>query len=91
MNKLLHVESLSHSQRERLSYVDYRLYFFGKIGSPKLIDCFVVALAAATQDLALYRETVSQNITFDGSTKIYRIGQRFSHFSTMHRSLCCRR
>jgi hypothetical protein len=28
--------------------------------------------------LALYREIAPQNITFDGSNKIYRIGQVFS-------------
>jgi hypothetical protein len=37
-----------------------------------------VAPAGATRDLALYREIAPQNITFDGSNKIYRIGQAFS-------------
>lgn len=71
------VESLSHAQRERLAYVDFRLYFFGEIGRPDLIERFGVAPAGATRDLALYREIASQNITFDGSNKIYRIGQAF--------------
>jgi len=71
------VESLSHAQRERLAYVDFRLYFFGEIGRPDLIERFGVAPAGATRDLALYREIVPQNITFDGSHKIYRIGQAF--------------
>jgi len=71
------VESLSHVQRERLAYVDFRLYFFGEIGRPDLIERFGVAPAGATRDLALYREIVPQNITFDGSHKIYRIGQAF--------------
>ncbi|MDP5573920.1 WYL domain-containing protein [Pseudomonas aeruginosa] len=72
------VESLSHAQRERLAYIDFRLYFFGEIGRPDLIDRFGVAPAGATRDLALYREIAQQNITFDGSNKIYRIGQAFS-------------
>jgi predicted DNA-binding transcriptional regulator YafY len=72
------VESLSHAQRERLAYIDFRLYFFGEIGRPDLIDRFGVAPAGATRDLALYREIAPQNITFDGSHKIYRIGQAFS-------------
>lgn len=37
-----------------------------------------MAPAGATRDLALYREIASHNITFDGSNKIYRIGQTFS-------------
>jgi predicted DNA-binding transcriptional regulator YafY len=72
------VESLSHAQRERLAYIDFRLYFFGEIGRPDLIERFGVAPAGATRDLALYREIAPQNITFDGSNKIYRIGQAFA-------------
>ena len=72
------VESLSHAQRERLAYIDFRLYFFGEIGRPDLIDRFGVAPAGATRDLALYREVAPLNITFDGSNKVYRIGQAFS-------------
>jgi hypothetical protein len=76
--KVQRVESLSHAQRERLAYIDFRLYFFGEIGRPDLIDRFGVAPAGATRDLALYREVAPQNITFDGSNKIYRIGLAFS-------------
>ncbi|QTO52774.1 WYL domain-containing protein [Duffyella gerundensis] len=72
------LEDLSLVQRERLAYIDFRLYFFGDIGRPDLIERFRVAPAGATRDLALYREMVPHNITFDGSNKIYRIGQAFS-------------
>ena len=72
------VESLSHGQRERLAYIDFRLYFFGELGRPDLIERFGVAPAGATRDLALYREVAPQNITFDGSNKVYRIGQAFA-------------
>jgi hypothetical protein len=50
------VESLSHAQRERLAYIDFRLYFMGEVGRPDLASRFGVAPAAATRDLALYRE-----------------------------------
>lgn len=72
------LEDLSLVQRERLAYIDFRLYFFGEIGRPDLIERFGVAPAGATRDLALYREIAPHNITFDGSNKIYRIGQEFS-------------
>lgn len=71
------VESLSHAQRERLAYIDFRLYFIGEIGRPDLSSRFGVAPAGATRDLALYREAAPQNIEFDGSGKIYRISRRF--------------
>lgn len=70
-------ESLSHTQRERLAYIDFRLYFFGEIGRPDLTSRFGVAPAGATRDLALYREIAHQNIEFDGSSKVYRIGKQF--------------
>jgi hypothetical protein len=35
------VESLSHAQRERLAYIDFRLYFFGEIGRPDLASASV--------------------------------------------------
>lgn len=72
------VESLSHAQRERLAYIDFRLYFMGEVGRPDLASRFGVAPAAATRDLALYREVAPRNIEFDGSNKIYRIGKAFS-------------
>lgn len=71
-------ESLSPGQRERLAYIDFRLYFMGDIGRPDLANRFGVAPAGATRDLALYREIAPQNIEFDGSNKIYRIGKTFS-------------
>ena len=71
------VESLSQTQRERLAYIDFRLYFFGEIGRPDLTSRFGVAPAGATRDLALYREIAPQNIEFDGSGKVYRIGKQF--------------
>lgn len=72
------VESLSHTQRERLAYIDFRLYFMGEVGRPDLASRFGVAPAAATRDLALYREVAPKNIEFDGSSKIYRIGKAFA-------------
>lgn len=77
-NQHQRVESLSRVQCERLAYIDFRLYFFDEVGRPDLIDRFGVAPAGATRDLALYREIAPKNITFDGSNKIYRIGQAFS-------------
>jgi predicted DNA-binding transcriptional regulator YafY len=70
--------NLSHAQRERLAYIDFRLYFMGEIGRPDLASRFGVAPAGATRDLALYREIAPQNIEFDGSNKIYRISKTFS-------------
>lgn len=69
---------LSHAQRERLAYVEFRLYFMGEVGRPDLTSRFGVAPAGATRDLALYREIAPNNIEFDGSCKVYRIAEAFS-------------
>lgn len=71
-------KSLSHAQRERLAHIDFRLYFMGEVGRPDLANRFGMAPAAATRDLALYREVAPQNIAFDGSSKTYRIGKAFA-------------
>ena len=44
------LEDLSSAQCERLAYIDFRLYFFGEIGRPDLIERFGVAPAGATRD-----------------------------------------
>ena len=71
------LENLNRAQRERLAYIDFRLYFMGEIGRPELTSRFGVAPSGATRDLALYREIVPHNIEFDGNHKIYRISKTF--------------
>lgn len=72
------VGSLSQAQRERLTYLEFRLYFMGEIGRPDLSARFGVAPAGATRDIAMYRELVPKNIDFDNSSKTYRISNEFS-------------
>ena len=72
------IGSLSHAQRERLTYLEFRLYFMGEIGRPDLSARFGVAPAGATRDIAMYRELAPQNIEFDNSSKTYRISSEFA-------------
>lgn len=72
------IGSLSQAQRERLTYLEFRLYFMGEIGRPDLSARFGVAPAGATRDIATYRELAPQNIDFDNSSKTYRIGSEFT-------------
>ena len=71
------VASLSQAQRERLTYLEFRLYFMGEIGRPDLSARFGVAPAGATRDLAMYRELAPKNIDFHNSSKTYRISSEF--------------
>ncbi|MCU6434614.1 WYL domain-containing protein [Undibacterium sp. Jales W-56] len=72
------VGNLSQGQRERLTYLEFRLYFMGEIGRPDLSARFGVAPAGATRDIAMYRELAPQNIDFDNSSKTYRISGEFA-------------
>lgn len=69
---------LTQGQRERLAYIEFRLYFLGEVRRPDLSSRFGVAPAGATRDFALYKELAPNNIEFDSSSKIYRIGRNFS-------------
>lgn len=70
--------TLSQSQRERLAYIEFRLYFLGEVSRQDVMDRFGIAPAGVTRDFALYRELLPQNISFEGSRKTYVIGKNFS-------------
>jgi len=72
------LQNLSQAQRERLAYIEFRLYFLGEARRQDLNQRFGVAPAVATRDFAQYRELFPSNISFDGKTKSYVIGNDFS-------------
>ena len=65
------IEDMNQALRERLAFIEFRLWFLGDVGRPDLMDRFGIAPAVATRDLAAYREVAPQNIDFDGSRKVY--------------------
>lgn len=68
----------TQNQRERLNYLEFRVYFTGQISRADLIQRFGISEAAATRDLAIYREEAAGNLEFDTTTKTYRIAKAFS-------------
>lgn len=64
--------------RKRLAFIDFRLYFLGSVSRGDIVGRFGVSPAVSTRDLALYRDIAPSNISFDGSSKSYRIGTSFS-------------
>jgi predicted DNA-binding transcriptional regulator YafY len=78
------IGSLSQAQRERLTYLEFRLYFMGEIGRPDLSARFGVAPAGATRDIAMYRELAPKNIDFHSSSKTYRISNEFAPIFEHH-------
>lgn len=63
---------LTRTQRERLSHLDFRLYFLGELRRSDVGDRFGTGPAAATRDIALYREIAPENLALDNSDKVYR-------------------
>jgi hypothetical protein len=64
-------DAIGQKQRERLIFIEFRLWFLGDIGRPDLMDRFGMAPAVATRDIALYKKLAPHNLDFDGSRKVY--------------------
>lgn len=64
-------------QRERLAFIDFRLFFLGTVSRGDIVRRFGISPAVATRDLAQYRESAAANIVFDGKAKVYRISECF--------------
>jgi hypothetical protein len=68
----------SQKQRDRLAYIEFRLWFLGDISRRDLMERFGIAPAMATRDFTAYRELAPQNIELDGSRKVYVPGDQFA-------------
>ena len=68
---------LTQPQRDRLAYVELRVRFMGGIRRQDLVSRFGVQSAAASRDLALYKDLAPNNIDYDPKGKSYVIGSAF--------------
>lgn len=68
----------SQKQRDRLAYIEFRLWFLGDVSRRDLMERFGIAPAMATRDFTAYRELAPQNIELDGRRKVYVPGEQFS-------------
>ncbi|MNZ58005.1 hypothetical protein D3C78_760020 [compost metagenome] len=75
---MIDLSDYSHAQRERLVYIDFRLYFTGSVSRIDLMDRFGIGGAAATRDFAQYREIAPGNTELDTVAKHYVILETFS-------------
>lgn len=71
------LSQLTQSQQERLRYVELRLRFLGVVQRPDLINRFGIQSAAASRDMALYKELAPDNMDYDRSTKRYVLSTNF--------------
>jgi len=68
---------LTQPQRDRLAFVELRVRFIGEIRRQDLVSRFGIQSAAASRDLALYKELAPGNIDYDSKGKSYVLGPSF--------------
>lgn len=69
---------LKHSIEERFAFVEFRLFWHGRINRADLIQKFGVSPTQASQDFKLYTELMPSNIVYDGVEKAYLCGKEFT-------------
>lgn len=77
MTPITPLAELAQPQRDRLAFIELRVRFVGEIRRQDLVDRFAIQSAAATRDLALYRELAPGNIDYDPKGKTYVLGADF--------------
>ncbi len=72
------INNLSQKQRDRLAFIEFRLWFLGDVSRRDLMERFGIAPAVATRDFTAYRELAPLNIDFEGRRKVYVPSEQFS-------------
>lgn len=70
-------ENLSQTQRERLVFLELRAFFSGELRRADLESRFGIKPAAASRDLAVYRDLACENLNYDAVSRCYRPSQHF--------------
>jgi hypothetical protein len=71
------VPEVPRAQLERLSYIDFRLFFLGELRRGDLMERFGIGPAGATRDIATYKQIAPNNMDLNGATKVYLSTSRF--------------
>ncbi|MDO4636925.1 MAG: WYL domain-containing protein [Lautropia sp.] len=71
------LDDLTQPQRDRLAFVELRVRFIGDIRRQDLVSRFGIQSAAATRDMAIYKDLAPGNINYDTKAKCYVLGEDF--------------
>lgn len=69
---------VSQHQKERLAFLELRAFFVGELRRADIESRFGVKPAAASRDLALYRESAPGNLLYDRLGRCYRPSASFA-------------
>lgn len=65
------MDNLSYAQKQRLSFIDFKLMFVGYFTRSEVVEHFKMGLSNATRDINLYKELAAHNLTYDNAEKRY--------------------
>jgi len=65
------IEDLTQPQRDRLAFIELRVRFLGEVRRQDLFTRFSIQAAAATRDLATYKDLMPGNIDYDSKSKAH--------------------
>jgi len=71
------MDNLSYAQQQRLAYIDFKLFFTGTVTRNDLVQHFKLGVTAATRDINLYKDHVSNNMAYDNAEKKYFLTNSF--------------
>ena len=65
------------SAQRRLEFIEFRLYWEGRVNRSDLTDFFGISVPQASADLTTYQQMAEGNMVYDKTAKAYVAGPRF--------------
>jgi len=70
--------TISWGTRKRLHYLEFKLYWEGRVNRGDLMAAFGISVPQASADIARYQKLAPQNISYNSSAKYYIPNETFS-------------
>ena len=67
----IELHDLTRAQRDRLAFIELRVRFLGEVRRQDLFGRFGIQAAAASRDLAAYKDLAPGNLYYDSKNKVY--------------------
>ena len=71
-------QDLRWGVRRRLSFIDFRLQWYGRINRSDLVERFQISIPQASGDVRLYKELAPDNLYYDLKHKCYYASEQFN-------------
>jgi len=67
----IELQDVTRAQRDRLAFMELRVRFLGEVRRQDLFGRFGIQAAAASRDLATYKDLAPGNLDYDSKNKVY--------------------